>query len=96
MSVLRSCVCVVLLTHIVIRIRTARKKVMQVDNMKRNGEGYYDPTAYDGTKKVIREETRLENDTERLMLNLQRMAEGLGYEVLELTLRHRKTGKVFK
>ena len=34
-----------------------RKKVVQMAKPWQNGEGYADPTAYEGLKPVIREET---------------------------------------
>lgn len=39
-------------------IRSASCGVMSMDDIKRNGFGYYDPTAYEALKKIQREEAK--------------------------------------
>ena len=62
-----------------------------------NSEGYADPTAYHGTKNIIREETELENRVHLLVHVIRDVAALAGFEVIgRIQFRHKKTGKEFK
>lgn len=62
-----------------------------------NSEGYPDPTAYHGTKEIIRSENELEKKISNLVHIIHDVAEIAGFEVVErITFRHKKTGKEFR
>lgn len=65
---------------------------------RRNAEGYLDVTAYLGTKNVIQQE---ENEAERknkdLIHTFRLLADMAGFEIVgRITIKHKKTGRVFR
>ena len=63
----------------------------------RNSEGYVDPTAYQGTKDIIREESEIERTISTLIHAIKVVVELAGFEVVRrITLKHRKSGRVYK
>ncbi|MBQ9211122.1 MAG: hypothetical protein IJ153_05415 [Clostridia bacterium] len=63
----------------------------------RNVEGYPDPTAHKAINNAIREERRRDARARRAMENLRRLADELGFEIVNrIELRDRYTGKIFK
>ena len=62
-----------------------------------NSEGYADPTAFYGTKNVIREETELEDKVHTLVHIIKDVVNLAGFEVIgRIQFKHKKTGKEFK
>lgn len=62
-----------------------------------NAEGYADPTAYEGTKEVIKEESEVERKCNFLIKVLKFIIREAGFEMLNrIELKHNKTGRVFK
>ena len=67
------------------------------DNLKRNGEGYYDPTACYGLRAVIREENALQGEVNALMKVLKYIIDKSGFELVSrIEVRDRRTGKTFR
>lgn len=64
---------------------------------KRNDEGYLDLTAYHGTKNVIREENEIERKNRDLIHTFRFLADMAGFEIVgRITIKHKKTGRIFK
>lgn len=62
-----------------------------------NSEGYADPTAFHGTKNIVKEETELENKVHTLVHIIRDIVNLSGFEVIgRIQFRHKKTGKEFK
>lgn len=66
-------------------------------NPWKNSEGYPDPTAYEGTKEVIREENEVERMNRKTIQAFRAVADLAGFEIVDrITLKHKKTGRMFK
>lgn len=66
-------------------------------NPCRNAEGYPDPTAYNGTREIIREETEAERKNSSIIYTFRQIAELAGFEIVgRITLKEKKTGRIFK
>lgn len=64
---------------------------------RRNVEGYLDVTAYLGTKNVIQEENEAERKNKDLIHTLRLLADMAGFEIVgRITIKHKKTGRVFR
>ncbi|MBR1620229.1 hypothetical protein IJ674_10095 [bacterium] len=62
-----------------------------------NSEGYADPTAYNGLKEIIREETEAEKKCTFLIKVLKFIIKESGFELLNrIELKHTDSGRVFK
>lgn len=62
-----------------------------------NSEAYADPTAYFGTKNIIKEETEMENKVHTLVHVIRDIADLAGFEVIgRIQFKHKKTGREFK
>ena len=62
-----------------------------------NNEGYADPTAYFGTKNIIKEETEMEDKVHTLVHIIKDIANLAGFEVIgRIQFKHKKTGREFK
>ena len=62
-----------------------------------NQEGYPDPTAYEGTKDIIRAEAKVEKKCSFLIDVLKFIIRESGFELLNrIELKHTESGKVFK
>ena len=60
---------------------------------KRNSEGYYDPTAYEGVKSIVREENALDGRVRVLKFIIR----NCGFELVSrIEIKDVKTGRVFK
>lgn len=70
---------------------------MNTTNPKKNSEGYSDPTAYLGTRDIIRDETEAENRNGKIIHTFRMIAELAGFEIVgRISLKDKKTGRVFK
>lgn len=68
-----------------------------MNNPKYNSEGYADPTAYYGTKEIIREESETEKRAYDLIKVLKFIIRSCGFELIErVKIKDTKTGKEFK
>lgn len=66
-------------------------------DMRRNSEGYYDPTAYDSTKDIIREEQEIAKLNHKVIQSFRLLVDLAGFEIVgRVTLKHKESGKVFK
>lgn len=68
-----------------------------MNNPKYNSEGYADPTAYYGTKEIIREESETEKRAYDLIKVLKFIIRSCGFELIELVkIKDTKTGREFR
>lgn len=64
-----------------------------MDDMKRNGEGYSDPTAYAAYRSLDREERRFR----KLLKMIFSLCEIAGFELVgRITLKDKHSGRVWK
>lgn len=62
-----------------------------------NDEGYPDPTAYAGTKNIIKEETETERKAAELIKVLKFIIRSSGFELIErVKIKDTKTGREFR
>ena len=62
-----------------------------------NSEGYADPTAYEGMKGIIREESEAEKRVHDLVKVLKYIINAAGFELSErVQLKDKKTGREYK
>lgn len=67
------------------------------DNPRNNSEGYADPTAYEGTKNIIREENLQQKRITELMNVLRYIIDRAGFELkYRIVLVDKKTGKEYR
>lgn len=67
------------------------------DNPKLNSEGYYDPTAYNGLRNILREENALERDVTMLIKVLKYIIGKAGFELVgRIEIKDKKTGRIFR
>ena len=65
--------------------------------MKKNKEGYSDPTAYRGMMAVLREENEQQRRLTSLIYVLKYIIDLAGYDLLHrIELKDRKTGKDYR
>ena len=70
---------------------------MKLKNPKMNREGYSDPTAFYGTKQIIKEEHDMDKAVHDLMHIIRYIVRLAGFEVVgRIHFRHTQTGKDFK
>lgn len=66
---------------------------MKNDDIKHNGSGYTDPTAFEAIKNVTEEEKKLA----KTIKTIKSIAELAGYEVEErIVLKDKETGKIWR
>ena len=64
---------------------------------KKNSEGYYDPTAYEGVQSIVREENALDGRVSDLVRVLKFVIRSCGFELVSrIEIKDVKTGRVFK
>lgn len=67
------------------------------DNLRKNSEGYSDPTAYEGLKPIIAEENNLCKEVSTLISVLKFIIDKSGFELVNrIEIKDRKTGRVFR
>ncbi len=65
--------------------------------MYKNNEGYADPTACTAIGTVAREEQEIEKLNHRVIQSFRLLVDLAGFEIVgRVTLKHRKSGKIFK
>ena len=64
-----------------------------MDELKRNGSGYYDPTAWKATKSIVANEKKVT----KLIKTIQAVAHLAGYEIEgRIVLRDKKSGEIWR
>lgn len=72
-------------------------KILENQNPKKNLEGYADPTAYNGLKGIIKEESESEKRNRELIHTFRKIAYLAGFEIVgRITLKDKSNGKVYK
>lgn len=67
-----------------------------MNNLK-NHEGYADPTAYYGTRDVIRAEAEVDKRAHSVIAVLKMLVRSCGFELIErIKIRDTKTGKEYR
>lgn len=65
--------------------------------IKKNAEGYNDPTAHAALSRIIREENERQRRVTALIGVLKRTIDEAGFDLIErIALRDRKTGKEYR
>lgn len=65
-----------------------------IDNLKKNGSGYTDPTAY---KAIINVEAEEQDRYDRVMDKIEAICNKEGFEIIDqIVLRHKKSGRVWR
>lgn len=66
-------------------------------NPRKNAEGYPDPTAYNGMKGIIAEETAIERRLSALLKTLKYIIGLSGFQLVNrIELKDTKTGRVYR
>lgn len=66
-------------------------------NLRRNSEGYSDPTAYAALQPIMREEQALENKAGFLIKVIRFISTEAGFNILNrIELQDKHSGRVFK
>lgn len=67
------------------------------NNPKFNSEGYYDPTAYYGTREIIREENETDKRAFTTIAILKFIIRSMGFELIErIKIKDNKTGREYR
>lgn len=70
---------------------------MNKSNPYYNSEGYADPTAFYGTKQIVKEETETERKASELIKVLKFIIRSSGFELVErIKIKDTKTGREFR
>ena len=78
-------------------ICSTQRKENAMSDPRRNEEGYLDLTAYHGTKSIIQEENEAERKNKDLIHTFRLLADMAGFEIVgRITIKHKKTGRVFR
>ena len=68
-----------------------------MNNPKYNSEGYYDPTAYYGTREIIKEENETDKRAFTTIAILKFIIRSMGFELIErIQIRDTKTRREYK
>lgn len=66
-------------------------------NIMKNGEGYSDPTAYEGLRPVIEEENALERRVNQLIKVLKYITDLADFELISrIEIKDKLTGRIFR
>ena len=76
-------------------VQTAKDYLSQIKKKPwENAEGYHDPTAYHGTKNIIRDEDEQQKRVNILIFVLKYIIRLAGFELLNrIEIKDRKTGR---
>ncbi len=67
------------------------------NNPKFNSEGYYDPTAYDGMKPIIKEEAHQQKRVSELVQVLRYIIDKAGFVMVNrVALKDKESGKEYR
>ena len=74
-----------------------KKATDMVKDPRKNAEGYTDPTAYNGMKKVVKEEDDADKRASELVGVLKFIIRAAGFELIErIQLKDKRTGRVYR
>jgi hypothetical protein len=79
--------------------KTKHKKSQKGDRVlnKKNSEGYYDETAYNALKPIIKHDAELEKKANKLIYVMKFIASLAGFEFIgRVKIRHKESGREFK
>lgn len=66
-------------------------------DLRRNKEGYKDPTAYAAMSKILREDNEQQRRVSELIAVLKHIIDDAGFDLLErIKIRDRKTGREYR
>ena len=66
-------------------------------DLRRNKEGYKDPTAYAAMSKILREENEQQRRVSELIAVLKHIIDDAGFDLIErIKIRDRKTGREYR
>lgn len=69
----------------------------KLNSLKRNSEGYADPTAYYGMKDVVRDEAETDKRANDLIKVLKFIVRSCGFELItRIQIKETKSGKEYK
>lgn len=64
-----------------------------MDNLRKNGSGYYDPTAFDAIETIDKEDLKFQ----KLLKTIKYTCELAGFQIEgRIVLKNRKTGRIWK
>lgn len=70
---------------------------MQINDLRRNGSGYIDPTTYNGMKNVVKAENELDRKAADLIKVLKFIIRSCGFELItRIQVRETKSGREYK
>lgn len=76
---------------------TLKKEGKPMPKPWENAEGYHDPTAYHGTKNIIRDEDEQQKRVNTLIFVLKYITRLAGFELLNrIEIKDRKTGREYR
>lgn len=76
---------------------TEKKEGKPMPKPWENAEGYHDPTAYHGTKNIIRDEDEQQKRVNTLIFILKYITRLAGFELLNrIEIKDRKTGREYR
>ena len=76
---------------------TEKKEGKPMPKPWENAEGYHDPTAYHGTKNIIRDEDEQQKRVNTLIFVLKYITRLAGFELLNrIEIKDRKTGREYR
>lgn len=71
--------------------------VLKMSNPKFNSEGYYDPTAYEGLKPIIKEEAIQQKRVSELVQVLKYIIDKAGFVMVNrVALKDKESGKEYR
>lgn len=82
---------------VILKNGTEKKEGKPMPKPWENAEGYHDPTAYHGTKNIIRDEDEQQKRVNTLIFVLKYITRLAGFELLNrIEIKDRKTGREYK
>ena len=65
--------------------------------IKKNSEGYADPTAYEAMRKILREENEQQRRVTALICELKHIIDAAGFDLIaRIEIRDRRTGREYR
>lgn len=78
-------------------MKQINERWQKLNNPYYNNEGYPDPTAYNGLKRIIKEESDTEKKASELIKVLKFVIRLAGFELIErVKIKDTKTGREFR
>ena len=61
----------------------------------KNHLGYYDPTAYEALNPIIKSDAKLEIRVQKLLKSINSEIKSNGFELINIKIKHKKSGRLF-